>query len=74
MKRKADAANAIAAAPRTMPASRYYVTQVSAMVAILHHGSDDDARAALKFRKDIPLDPWSARALEEAIEARGLTL
>lgn len=65
-------AAAVQAALGWLSRTQIYTAQVSAMIAVLRHGDDDQARAALAHRRPQAVDPGLQQRLDEALRSRGL--
>lgn len=62
---------ALAQTLRSMQRTDFYVAHASAVVALVQHGSDDEAAAARRYvREDQSLDPWLQHRLDEALRRR----
>ena len=62
---------ALAQTLRSMLGTDFYVAHASAVVALVQHGSDDQAAAARRYiRDDQSLDPWLQQRLDEALRRR----
>ncbi|MFN0184211.1 MAG: ATP-binding protein, partial [Aquabacterium sp.] len=73
--RRGDAAAvqaAVQAALGWLPRTQIYTAQVSALIAVLRHGDDAQARAALRHRRDQAVDPGLQQRLDDALHGRGL--
>lgn len=73
--RRGDAAacaEAVKATLAAMPGTEMYVAHATSMVAVLRHGSDEQARAAAAYRRDESLVPSLKQRLNDALQARGL--
>lgn len=65
-------AAAVQAALGWLSRTQVYTAQVSAMIAVLRHGDEAQARAALAHRRPQAVDPGLQQRLDEALHARGL--
>ncbi|MBL8363379.1 MAG: AAA family ATPase [Rubrivivax sp.] len=55
----------------SMQGTDFYVAHASAVVALVQHGSGEQARAARCYVRDgQPLDPWLQQRLEQALRSR----
>ena len=54
-----------------LPRTQIYTAQVSAIIAAVRHGSDEQARAALAHRRAQAVDPGLQQRLDDALRARG---
>lgn len=55
----------------SMRATDFYVAHASAVVALVQHGSGEQARAARSYvRAGQPLDPWLQQRLDQALRSR----
>ena len=66
----AACAAASSSALSAMTATELYQAHAAVIIAVLDHGSDADARRALEFRRDQPLDAFIQERLDCAIARR----
>jgi DNA-binding SARP family transcriptional activator/tetratricopeptide (TPR) repeat protein len=58
---------------QSMERTDFYVSHASAIVAVLNHGSEEQARRAMAWlRPSQKIDPWLQEKLDTAVASRGL--
>ena len=67
-------AAALLSAMASLADTELYQAHAAVIIAVLQHGSDVDARRALKFRRDQPLDAFIQERLDRAIAQRAPVL